>query len=146
MEQLVLNWDGPFKLDQRIPVHLVGAIGLYLCECDSKIVYVGKAETQGAFKRLKDHFRGIMDSTGKCVLKHTRTKNKSEINIWVGWIEEGESRELINDAEKLVIYKLNARGRVPCNRTYSDKYRGRSLHLRNRGKYPKDLPEELQYI
>lgn len=141
MEQLVLNWNGPFKLDQRIPVHLVGAIGLYLCECDSKIVYVGKAETQGAFKRLKDHFRGIMDSTGKCVLTHTKNKSKSEINIWVGWIEEGEPRELINDAEELVVYRLQP----PCNRTYLDKYGGSPLHIKNRGNHPKDLPEEMRY-
>ncbi len=46
-----------------------------------QIVYVGKAESQGAFKRVKDHFRGVMGSIAKCVLTHTKDGKQSEINI-----------------------------------------------------------------
>ena len=141
MEQLTLNWEGPFKINQRMPSHLIGAIGLYLCECDSKIVYVGKAETQGAFKRLRDHFRGQMDSTGKCVLSKARDKRKSNINNWVGWIEEGEPSELIDDAEQLMIYRLQP----PCNRNHLVKYEGSPLLIKNKGNHPKDLPEEIRF-
>ena len=138
MERFVLNWNGPFKINDGIPKHMIGALGLYLIKCNSEITYVGKAETEGAFRRAKNHFRGVTDSIGNCILKD---RNKPQINIWVAWIEEGQRVELISDAEKLLIYKLQS----SCNKSYRDKYKGRSLHIINRGDYPEDLPEELQY-
>lgn len=140
MDKLVLSWEGPFKFNERVPSHLIAAVGLYLLECNSRIFYVGKAETQGGFKRAKDHLRGYMDSTAKCVFEKANVQNKDEINIWVGYTEEEKLTPLIDDAENLLIYDRNP----PCNKTDREKYDGRSLHIINKGDYPKDLPSEIQ--
>jgi hypothetical protein len=140
MEQaIILNWEGPFKINEHIPKHLIGAVGIYVFECDSSVVYVGKAETQGAFKRLKDHFRGDMDHTGKCVMAHLGNTNKDKVNIWLAWMEEEKAALLIGDAEKLVIFNRNP----SCNRTNREKYDGKPLHIINVGNHPKELPKEI---
>lgn len=84
VEQLKIVWEKPFKFSSKIPAKLCGAVGLYLFEKDSKIFYVGKAEEQGAFKRAKDHFRGQMDSVGKCIIKESNAKDKNQVFGLVG--------------------------------------------------------------
>jgi len=142
MEQFTLNWEGPFKFHEPVPPFLNAAVGLYLLECNSRIFYVGKAETQGGFRRAKDHLRGYMDSTGKCVFEKANVKNKDEINIWIGWIEEEKLAPLISDAEKLLIYDRDP----PCNKTNREKYEGHPLHIINKGDYPKNLPSEIKSL
>jgi hypothetical protein len=138
MEKLTIVWEKPFKFSQRI--QRVGVIGVYLFEVGSKIYYVGKAEEQGGFKRAKDHLRGQMDSVGKCVFEKAGIDNKDEINICPGWIEEGQDKLLINDAEKLLTWLLDS----SCNKTNRGKYKGRSLHIKNEGDLPPGLPPEVQ--
>ena len=139
MERLTIVWEKPFKFSERIPPNLIGVIGIYILEVGSRICYIGKTEEQGGFKRAKDHFRGQMDSTGKCVLERTPTKNRDEINIWAGWIEYGQNRLLIDAAERLLIWFSNP----PCNRTNRRIYEGPSLLIANKGFLPIFLPPEI---
>ena len=120
MEKLTIVWEKPFKFSERIPPNLIGANGVYMLEVGSKIYYVGKAEEQGGFKRAKDHLRGQMDKTGRCVLEKTQTKNRDEISILAGWIDDDQNRLLIDAAERLLIWYCDS----PCNRTNRGKYEG----------------------
>ena len=119
MDNITLNWEEfSFKESELIPNFLQGAQGLYLIKYYAEpISYVGLAKEDGAFKRAKDHFRGSMDSTGICILKG-RVKNK--ITFWIAWIEQGENIEPLEDAEKLLIFKLQPR----CNIKNRNKYSG----------------------
>jgi hypothetical protein len=138
MKQLVLNWTGPFGIRDLIPKELRGCPGLYLVEHDSEIMYVGKAETEGAFHRAKDHFRGHGDSIGRWILEG---RDGSKIRIWVAWIAAEGCSELINDAEKLLIFRLDTRANV----NHSEKYEGNPLHIINKGNHPTKLPVEIKY-
>jgi hypothetical protein len=119
---------------------LIGAIGVYVLEAGSKIYYIGKAEEQGGFKRAKDHLRGQMDSTGRCIVEKLETKSKDEVNIWAGWIEEGQNKLLIDDAEKLLTWFYDS----TCNKTNRGKYNGCSLLLKNEEDLPPGLSPEIQ--
>ena len=115
-------------------------IGVYVLEIGSKVYYVGKAEEQGGFKRAKDHLRGQMDSVGRCIIEKASTKNKDDVNIWPGWIEEGQNKLFIDDAEKLLTSFYGS----PCNKTNKEKYNGRPLYLNNEGDLPPGLSPEIQ--
>jgi len=135
MEQVVLKWKGPFGTRDRMPEELKGWPGLYLIAYDSEILYVGKAETEGAFKRAKDHFRGQRDNTGRWILNR---RDESRIHIWItarSW------DDLISDAEKLLIFRLNPRANV----NHVDKYNGRVLNIINEGAYPAKLSSHIEY-
>jgi hypothetical protein len=140
MEKLTIVWEKPFKFSERIPPNLKGAIGVYILEVGSEICYVGKAEEQGGFRRAKDHLRGQMDWAGRCVLEKTNAYDKDEINIWPGWIEEGENKLLVDEAEKLLTWFCNPN----CNRTNRGKYNGGSLRIKNDGDLPPGFPLEIQ--
>jgi hypothetical protein len=139
LEKLTIVWEKPFKFSEKIPPNLRGAVGLYLLEKDSRVLYIGKAEDQGGFKRAKDHLRGQMDHTGICLIQETNAKDKNEISIWAGWLEQGENPVLIDSAERLLTWKLNP----PCNRTNRRKYPNQSLVLINSGDKPDFLPSEI---
>jgi hypothetical protein len=139
MEKLLLNWDGPFRFHERISSIFIGAIGLYVLEHNSTIYYVGKTEEHGGIKRAKDHLRGQMDKIGRCVFEKAGAKNKNEINIWFGWIDEEKARPLINDGEKLLIYDCDPE----CNDKYRGKYQGGPVRIINRGNYPPSLHPEI---
>ena len=138
MENLTLVWEKPYKVIDKIPSKLVGAIGLYIFEVDSKILYIGKSENQGGFKRAKDHLRGQMDETGKCSIE-TSQKSKDCINIYAGWLEVGENRYLISQAEKLLIWYFDP----PCNKTFRGSFQGNQLTVINEGEIPGWLPQKL---
>lgn len=138
-EQLRIVWEKPLKYSQKIPAKLIGAQGFYLLEKDSKVFYVGKAEEQGGFKRAKDHFRGQMDSVGRCVMEKANAKDKEQINILAGWLEQGEDTNLIGDAEKLLIWYFDP----PCNKTNKGKYSGCPLILINEGAIPTFMPLKI---
>jgi hypothetical protein len=140
MEEIVLNWRGAFKFHTPIPSNLNAAVGLYLLEYNSRILYVGKAKDQGGFKRAKDHLRGYMDSTGRCAIEEAGVKSKDEINLWIGWIEEDRALSLIDDAEKLLTFDRDP----PCNKTNRGAYEGRPLHIKNIGSYPSSMPSEIR--
>ena len=55
MKQIILDWTGPFKMTDPTPRKLYGVIGLYAIEYDSKVIYVGKAEYQGAIREARSH-------------------------------------------------------------------------------------------
>lgn len=138
-EQLRIVWEKPFKYSQKIPAKLIGAQGIYLLEKDSKVFYVGKAEEQGGFKRAKDHFRGQMDTVGRCVMKEANAKDKDQINVWVGWLEFGENALLIDGAEKLLTWYFNP----SCNKSNKGEYAGRPLLLINEGNVPIFMPSKI---
>ena len=138
MAKLTIVWEKPYTVNDRIPSRLVGAVGLYIFEVNSKVLYIGKSEEQGGFKRAKDHFRGQMDKTGKCIIEKSG-KGKECIKIHAGWLEEGEDRYLIDDAEKLFIWHFNP----PCNKTCRELYQGNPLMVTNEGEIPNWLPGEL---
>jgi hypothetical protein len=140
METLTIIWEKAFVLSQRIPTKLVGAVGVYMLQVNAKTYYVGKAEKQGGFKRAKDHLKGQMDSDGRCVFEKSGAKSKNDINIWAGWIEQGEKNLLIDDAEKLLTWFFSP----ICNKTNRRKYNGRPLQLINEGDLPPNLPPEIQ--
>ncbi|MGD0072367.1 MAG: GIY-YIG nuclease family protein [Candidatus Bathyarchaeia archaeon] len=140
MEKLTIVWEKPFKFSQRIPSNLIGVIGVYVLEVGSQIYYVGKAEEQGGFKRAKDHLRGQMDSVGRCVFEKAGINNKDEVNIWAGWIEEGQNKLWVDDAEKLLTWFYDS----TCNKTNRGKYNGCSLHLKNEDNLPPHLLPEIE--
>jgi hypothetical protein len=80
-----------------------------------------------------------MDKKGKCIVEKSRAESKDQINIWVGWIELGETRSLIDDAEKLLIWHF----KPPCNDTNLEKYNGGPLLLINEGDYLDFLPPKI---
>jgi hypothetical protein len=134
MDQMVLTWKGFFGTRTSIPDELKRWPGLYLIEYNSEILYVGKTETEGAFKRAKDHFRGQGDSTGRWILQG---RDEAQIRIWVtarSW------DELVCNAEKLLIFRLN-----PCaNVNHIDNYDGKPLRIINEGKYPPRLEKQIE--
>ena len=133
MKQVVIYWDGPFKYTDSIPSHLRGVPGIYIIECDSEIMYIGKSETKGAFKRAKDHFRGQGDSTGRWIIER---KGKSEIMLWIGFTESSENISL---AERFMIYHFQA----CANLNHIEKYEGEPLEIINNGKYPKNINKKI---
>jgi hypothetical protein len=139
MEKLTMVWEKPFKFSEDIPKNLKAVVGLYMLEKDSKVFYVGKSEEQGGLKRAKDHLRGQMDKVGRCVVKKANAKDRDQINIWAGWIEQGENASLIDDAEKLLIWHFDS----TCNETNRQKYNGQPLLLINEGDKPDFLPPEI---
>lgn len=134
MRKLILNWDGPFGSMDSIPKGFRGWPGIYLIEVESEILYIGKAETEGAFRRAKDHFRGQGDSTGKWILGQ---RDESKIRIWIA-VKDWD--EMLSDAEKLLISILKPRANI----THVKKYNGKPLHIINKGKYPTSLPKEAE--
>lgn len=134
MEQIVLTWKGPFGIRSSIPEEMKGCPGLYLIEYDSEILYVGKAETEGAFRRAKDHFRGQGDSTGRWILQG---RDESQIHIWVAMRSWDE---LISNAEQLLICRCNPRANV----NHVDKYDGKTLRIINEGNYPGELDRQIE--
>jgi hypothetical protein len=129
VNQPVLRWRGPFSVKDSIPEELKWWPGFYLIECDSQILYVGIAESEGAFKRAKDHFRGQGDETGRWICQG---REASKIHIWVaarGWDDQS------SDLEKLLIFRLNP----PANVNHVDKYEGKPMCIINEGDCPAKL-------
>jgi len=135
MRDISIIWEGPFRTSERIPAFLRAAVGLYLIEGHSDILYVGKSEKQGGFKRAKDHFRGTKDKPGRCICNG---RDESEINLWIGYLPVGQDRSLISEAETLLIYKLQPQ----CNDTLKGRYYGGDLRIKNEGDLPPKLPTE----
>ena len=133
MKQIVIYWEGPFKYTDSIPYHLRGVPGIYIIECDSEIMYIGKSETNGAFKRAKDHFRGQGDSTGRRIIER---KDKSKIMLWIGFIELYEDIFL---TERYMIYKLKPN----ANLNHIKKYENVPLKIINEGKLPINIKGKI---
>ena len=55
LEQLILDWEGPYKLIDPTPRKKNALVGIYSVVYNNKIVYVGKAEYQGMFKEARRH-------------------------------------------------------------------------------------------
>jgi len=136
MRDVTIVWGGPFGTSENIPSMFIGAVGLYLIEYHSEILYIGKSEDQGGFKRAKDHFRGSKDRIGGCICNG---RDENEVYIRVGSLPVGQDRALIADAENLLIYKLQP----PCNTTLKDKYYGRNLHIINEGDISTSLLKDI---
>jgi hypothetical protein len=135
MQEIVLNWMGPLQIRKPVLFDLRGWPGLYLIVCDSKIVYVGKAESEGALKRAKDHFRGQGDSTGRWILERG---DERSIGICVA---KQDWNEWISAAEELLIYRLSPAANLNCIR----KYKGKPLKVINVGFPPATLPSEISH-
>ena len=133
MKQIDIYWEGPFKYNDSIPYHLRGVPGIYIIDCDSEIMYIGKSETNGAFKRAKDHFRGQGDSTGRWIIER---KDESEIMLWIGFTESNEDISL---AERYMINHFQP----SANLNYIEKYEGEPLEIMNHGKFPKNINKKI---
>lgn len=133
MMEVILSWMGPFQIGSHVPLELRAWPGLYLIECNSKIVYVGKAESEGAMKRAKDHFRGQGDSVGKWILERG---GEESIGIYVAKHDWNKS---ISDAERLLISRLSPAANLNCIR----KYKGKPLKITNVGSVSTALPSEI---
>jgi len=136
MRDVTFVWEGPFGTSENIPSMFIGAVGLYLIEYHSEILYIGKSEDQGGFKRVKDHFRAGKDRIGRCICNG---RDENEVYIRIGSLPVGQNRALIADTENLLIYKLQP----PCNIMLKDKYNGGYLHIINEGDIPTSLPKDI---
>jgi len=135
MKDIILEWRGPFGIRDTIPKEHRGWPGIYLVEAETEILYVGIAETEGAHKRSKDHFRGQGDSIGRWILQG---RDASQIHIWVA---RKSWNKLLIDAEGLLIYSL----KPVANVEGVDSYHGKPICIKNMGSYPERLTKEIQY-
>ena len=133
MKKIVIYWEGPFNPTDPIPNNLRGVPGIYLIECDSEILYIGKSEMNGAFKRAKDHFRDQGDTIGRWIIEQ---KDKSIISLWIGFTESNEDIFLI---EKFLInhYQPSA------NLNYINRYNREKLEIINYSNHPNIIKERI---
>ena len=137
MEQIEIEWDGPFTIEQEVSKEHFGAVGLYIIEYNSCIIYIGKAETEGAHHRARNHFSGSTDRIGNRIRMN---RGEKKLHIWVGIILEERYRNLISTAEQLLIYKLQP----TCNKNHRDEYKGEPSLILNKGHRPKELPKKIK--
>jgi hypothetical protein len=136
MEEFTLFWEQGFKLSEPTRLDMRGIIGLYAIEYDSRVVYIGKAETEGAIKEARSH--GIYEKR----LKEQRMQwDKNQALIYVGTVPQDQKSGLIDDAEKLLIFKLQP----PCNKQRKKRYSGiKPFQVINEGNKPTELPRQIQ--
>lgn len=138
MGQIVLDWTGPLIMMEPTPRKWYGVIGLYAIEYDSNIIYLGKAECQGAIKEARSH-RGLCEKR----LKELGTPwDAARAMIYVGTVSEDQQASIIDHAENLLIYKIQP----SCNRQLRERYTGEEPFLVvNNGQRPKGLPKQIRY-
>lgn len=92
MEQIILDWEGPFKLAEPTPGKKHGIIGLYAVEYESKIIYIGKAEYQGAIKEARHH--GHYEERLK---KVGITWDKTQALVYIGTVSQNQNSAGIDE-------------------------------------------------
>jgi hypothetical protein len=137
MEQIILDWQGPFRLTEPSPRTEHGLVGLYAVEVNSKIVYVGKAEYQGTLKEARSH------NFYERRLKEVGIEwDKMRALVYIGTISQDQNSARIDDAESLLIYKIQP----SCNRRKRKRYGGIvPFEVINNGHRPQELPAQIQY-
>jgi hypothetical protein len=137
MEQITLDWQKPFKLTEPTPREEYGLIGLYAVEFNSKIVYIGKAEDQGALTEARSH------THYERRLKEVGIEwDEARALVYIGTVSQDQNSARIDDAESLLIYKI----KPPCNRKKRKSYRGvMPFQVINDGHRPRELPPQIQY-
>jgi hypothetical protein len=152
METVWLEWHGPFpisELDQYDNENLEARAGIYVL-LDSRRVergwshehpplYVGKVYGGSFWERMLEHTAGGGDDVWRWIEEHRR----QEVTIKVGivMLEEWRnlSKELVDDIENLLIFRLQ----TPANVSGKESYGGRNLRVINTRRYH-PLPEELR--
>jgi len=137
MEQIILDWEGPFKLTEPTPRKQYALIGLYAVEHNSKIIYIGKAEYQGTIKEARSH--GFYEKRLKEVgIVWDRTRAL----VYIGTVSQDQISPRIDDAENLLIYKIHP----PCNKKGHKRYSGvEPFRVINNGNRPQELKIQYQY-
>jgi len=137
MEQIILDWEGPFKLTEPTPRKKYGRIGLYAVEYNSQIIYIGKAEYQGAIKEARSH--GFYEKR----LKEVGIMwDSTQALVYIGTVSQDQISPRIDDAENLLIYKIQP----PCNKKRRKRCRGvEPFRVINNGHRPKELRIQYQY-
>ncbi len=144
MNQLTLVWEGPFDMKTETPKELYGKPGLYAILHDSKIVYIGKAQYGTAVLREAKNrenkwikcFRkkGLVSEAILGSKPHEYVERHCQ--ILVGIISGDQQLDLLGDAEKLLIFKIQP----ICNDKHKKQYKGaKPIMVINDGKRPKDL-------
>jgi hypothetical protein len=150
MNQLNLRWEGPFKIDVQTPEWAEGKQGLFVITHDTNLIYIGKAQGKNAvFKEAKNRENKWI----KCLKKKVVTPNievslspynyiKNHCQIFVGIMSGGQRLDLLDEAEKLLIYRM----KPICNIQHKKKYCGISPFIViNEGNPPRKLPERIRY-
>ena len=115
MEQLILDWEGPYKLIESNSRKKNALVGVYSVVYDSKIVYIGKAEYQGMLREARHH--NFYESRLK---EKGINWDKSQALVYIGTVSQDQDSTRIDDAENLLIYKI----KPYCNRKRIKTYRG----------------------
>ena len=137
MEQLILNWEGPYKLIEPTPRDKYGLVGLYAVVHNHKMVYIGKAEHQGTLTEARSH--NFYESRLK---EKGINWDKSQALVYIGTLSQDQDRARIDDAENLLIYKI----RPYCNRKGIKKYRGIvPFRVICKGERPPRMLEKYEY-
>lgn len=137
IEQIILDWEGPFRMTAPTPREKYGLIGLYAVEFDSKIVYVGKSEYQGALKEARSH-----NLYEKRLKEAGITWDSTQALVYIGTVSQDQNSARIDDAENLLIYKI----KPTCNRKRIKEYTGlEPFRVINNGHRPFELKIQYQY-
>ena len=150
MEQLTLVWEGPLEMMMETPEKLSGKPGLYAIVHDSNTIYIGKAQYSNAvFREAKNREnkwikclreKGIISETMLDLAPYEYVQ--SHCRIYVGMMSDGQRLDLLGDAEKLLIYKIQPL----CNKQHKKKYKGgKPFLVTNNGNRPQDLQVRIRY-
>lgn len=136
--KMIIDWAGPFKMVEPTPRKWYGVIGLYAIEYDSKVIYIGKAEYQGAVKEARSH-RGLCE---RCLRKMGGAWDATTALIYIGTVSEDQDTGMIDHAENLLLYKMQP----PCNTQRRERFSGPEPFLAiNNGSRPRGLPPQIKY-
>jgi hypothetical protein len=140
--RITIEWSYPIEINSILQKETVNDIGIYYIsrEFGSKqsMLYIGKT-TYGFFDRLGKHNKDWLNSyRGKKFVRLGRIVSPKNIS-------EEELKELINDAEKTIIFYMSNISQVELVANVSSTksiYFDNMLKIKNIG-YRGQLPEEL---
>ncbi len=141
MEEVTIDWHGPFNLNDPNPTAHYGYVGLYLILHGSDIVYAGKTEKRGAVNEAR---RNI----GKCMRHMTDIGlewDQDKAKVYAGYFTKEHDRGKIDVTKTRLIRFLHSRPRSQLiNKSKPHWSRSEEqFRILNEGNVPPSLPNEI---
>jgi len=148
MEQLVLNWKGPYDMTQWPPNELRGAKGISAVVHATKIILIGKSTSKGILSEAKYRKGCIRGLKVIGVIKPDTPDKESGEYAWHHCLRYAgmvplDQLALLDKAENLLIYKTKPPGNIRLVKQY--RHGPEPFKVVNSGDRPPGLPPEVSY-
>jgi hypothetical protein len=123
MNSVEIEWFGPYSMAHTLKSKYADTPGFYQMlqyeNGNEKLLFIGKAVTT----TISSKIQSMRD-------KWLKNYDKKTIHIRIGKFSELPKDQVFRDAECMLVYKLKPEHNDKCK----DTYKGKSIHIKNRGR------------